>query len=150
VPASPVKPPTTLEELALGAVAIVSELESLARVAQVLANSNMSCALIREQPLRVVTERDLARAWASECAPGEPIATIASEHPYWIPSTADIADAAAMMVHLGVRHLVVLDERELPLGVVAMSDLFALMVRDQEFAPIYERFAAVVVRMRDG
>jgi signal-transduction protein with cAMP-binding, CBS, and nucleotidyltransferase domain len=144
-------PPVTLAQLALGPVAIVSETDSLAHVAQLLDKRGLSCALLREQPLRVVTEMDLARAWVRECEAHEPVATIASEHPYWIRSTAEIADAAAMMVHLGVRHLVVLDERDLSFGVVGMADLFALMVRGQELAPNYERFAAsVIMRKRDG
>lgn len=139
-------PGTILGELSLRPFIVVSESDSLASVSAVLLAAAVSCVVLHEGPLRVVTERDLAGAWARGVEGEDPIASIATDHPFWAPASVTLAEAAAMMVSLGIRHLVVLDAADAPLGVVAMADLFAVFVQAREPAALYASFAAVLLR----
>ena len=77
--------------------------------------------------------------------PEDEIAAVASEHPNWAPPSASVAEAAALMVSLGIRHLVVLDITERPSGVVSMAELFNVLVRSQEPMALYARFADIML-----
>ena len=50
------------------------------------------------------------------------------------------------MVNLGIRHLVVLDPAQHPLGIVSMSELFSVLVRAQEPMVHYASFANILLR----
>jgi len=136
----------TLGELSLGRLTVVSESDNLATVAAVLADRGVSCALLEEPPLRVVTERDLASAWAQGRSANDEVATVASNQPYWASRSTTVAEAAALMVDLGIRHLLVLDDAGFPTGVVSMPELFAVLVLAQEPAALYASFATVLLR----
>lgn len=137
---------TTLGSLDLGPLTVVSESDSLEIVARTFLNCSTSCAVLEEQPLRVVTERDLAAAWAQGRSPQDNVALISSSNPYWIPSGTTVAEAAAMMMKLGVRHLIVLDIDDRPSGVVSMIELFSILVHSQEPMALYASFASFMTR----
>jgi CBS domain-containing protein len=126
---------------------VVSETDSLRTVALFMADHQVSCALLREPPLRVVTEHDLAQAWRTGCSPDDKVATIATRHPYWAPASTTPAAAGAMMINLGIRHLIVLDVADLPLGIISMAKLFAILVQDQEPRALYASFTEVLERV---
>jgi signal-transduction protein with cAMP-binding, CBS, and nucleotidyltransferase domain len=136
----------TLDALPLDPPTVVSEVDALAEVALLMGTRNVSCALIREPPLRVITEYDLTRAWAMRCSADDEIGTIATSNPYWAPASTTLAEAAVAMINFGIRHLVVLDVSDLPLGVVSMPTLFAALLRSQNSAAIFTSVAAVLVR----
>jgi len=102
----------TLGGMHLRPPTIVSASDTVAIVAAALVRDGVSCAILEESPLRVVTEFDLVRGLARGSRPEDEIATVASEHPNWAPPSASVAEAAALMVSLGIRHLVVLDTTE--------------------------------------
>jgi signal-transduction protein with cAMP-binding, CBS, and nucleotidyltransferase domain len=137
---------TVLGELRLGPLTIVSESESLAGVAATMRDRQVSCVLLSEPPLRVVTEHDFTVAWAERREGGDEVADIATGHPYWAPASLSVAEAAAMMVTTGIRHLVVVDNAGTPIGVISMAELFGVLVRAQEPASLYASFAAVLFR----
>jgi CBS domain-containing protein len=139
----------TLGTLPLDPPTVVSEVDTLAAVALLMGNQNVSCALIREPPLRVITEYDLAQAWATGCGPDDEVAKIATMHPYWAPASTTLSAAAAAMINLGIRHLVVLDIADLPLGVISMPTLFSALVHNQGPTAVYTNLAAVMVRMEE-
>jgi CBS domain-containing protein len=124
----------------------VSATQTLAEVASALVRDGVSCAILDEQPLRVVTEFDLVRALARGLRPEDEVAAIASEHPNWAPPSASVAEAAALMVSLGIRHLVVVDISDRPSGVVSMAELFDVLVRSQEPMALYAKFADIMLR----
>ena len=62
-----------------------------------------------EQPPWSGDRVDLARALARGRRPEDAVADIASENPDWAPPSASVAEAAALMVSLGIRRLVVVD-----------------------------------------
>jgi hypothetical protein len=139
----------TLDTLPLDPPTVVSEVDTLAEVSILMVNRNVSCALIREPPLRVITEFDLARAWATGCCADDEVASIATVHPYWAPASTTPIAAAAAMINLGIRHLVVLDASDLPLGVVSMPTLFSALLRNQGPAAGYTSLSAVLLRLEE-
>jgi signal-transduction protein with cAMP-binding, CBS, and nucleotidyltransferase domain len=140
---------TTLGGLHLSPPTVVSETDSLTRVASALLESNASCALLNEPPLRLVTESGLVRALARGVRPEDEVAAIAFENPNWVPPSASVAEAAALMASLGIRHLVVLDMTKRARGLVSMQELFDVLVRSQDPMAHYARFADIMLHTAD-
>ena len=136
----------TLGGMHLRPPTMVSATDTLADVASAMVKDGVSCAILEEEPLRVVTEFDLVRAYARGLRPEDEVAAVASEHPNWAPPSASVAEAAALLVSLGIRHLVVLDISERPSGVVSMAELFDVLVRSQEPMALYAKFADIMLR----
>jgi CBS domain-containing protein len=132
----------TLGAMHLRPPTVVSADDTLSQVASAMERDGVSCAILEEQPLRVVTEFDLTRALAQGLGPEDSVAAIASAHPRWAPPSASVAEAAALMVSLGIRHLVVLDR---PSGLVSMAELFGVIVRSQEPMALYAKFADIML-----
>jgi CBS domain-containing protein len=135
----------TLGGLHLSPPTMVSEADSLTTVASALIDGGASCALLHEPPLRVVTESGLVRALARGLHPEDGVAAIASENPSWAPPSASVAEAAALMASLGIRHLVVLDMSDRPRGLVSIEELFDVLVRSQDPMAHYARFADIML-----
>jgi signal-transduction protein with cAMP-binding, CBS, and nucleotidyltransferase domain len=74
------------------------------------------------------------------------VALIASGHPYWATLETTVAEAATLMIELGIRHLVVLDADGRPTGVISMTELFSILVHCQEPLAIYASFASFMTR----
>ena len=51
-----------------------------------------------------------------------------------------MAEAAAFMMRLGIRHLIVLNDEGHPTGVVSMIELFSILVHSQEPLALYASF----------
>ncbi len=136
----------TLGGMHLRPPTVVSATDTLTEVATAMVRGGVSCAILEEQPLRVVTEFDLVGALARGLRPEDEVAAVASDHPNWAPPSASVAEAAALMVSLGIRHLVVLDISERPSGVVSMAELFDVLVRSQEPMALYAKFADIMLR----
>jgi CBS domain-containing protein len=135
----------TLGAMHLRSPTTVSASDTLAAVAAAMVRDGVSCAIIEEEPLRVVTEFDLARGLAQGLRPEDAVAGVASGHPNWAPPSASVAEAAALMVSLGIRHLVVLDISERPSGIVSMAELFDVLVRSQQPMALYAKFADIML-----
>jgi signal-transduction protein with cAMP-binding, CBS, and nucleotidyltransferase domain len=125
---------------------MVPESDSLESVAETFLRYRTSCAVLHEAPLRVVTERDLAAAWAQNRSATDEVALISSDNPYWASLETTVAEAAALMMRVGIRHLVVLDVDSRPIGVVSMIELFSILVHSQEPMALYASFASFMTR----
>lgn len=121
-----------LGDLHLRAPVSVDPTTSLAEAARMMAASGISSLLVTGVPPGILTERDLARAWATSAGPESPVEEVASPHPLWAVSTTHLLDACGMMLRHQVRHLVVLEPLGTPVGVVSMRDALALVVRSLE------------------
>ena len=86
----------TLGGLHLRPPAFVAASDSLASVAAAMAADGVSCVIVSEPPLRVVTESDLVHALARGLGPEDQVAAAATEHPKWAPPSASVAEAAAL------------------------------------------------------
>ena len=74
----------------------------------------------------IITERDLARALADGVDPVEtPVARYMTGDPVTIGPDSEVAEAAATMLELGVRHLPVFEEGRV-VGMVSARDLLSL------------------------
>ena len=135
----------TLGAMHLRPPTVVSAEDTLRHVASAMERDGVSCAILEEPPLRVVTEFDLTRGLAQGLGPEDSVATIASAHPSWAPPSASVAEAAALMVSLGIRHLVVLDISDRPSGLVSMAEIFDVIVRSQEPMALYAKFADIML-----
>jgi signal-transduction protein with cAMP-binding, CBS, and nucleotidyltransferase domain len=135
----------TLADLHLTPVTIVAESDSLAEVAKTFVEKGISCAVLGEPPLRVVTDRDLVGAWADIRPASDEVALIATTDPCWVPATSSLVEAAAHMINLGVRHLVVVDIAGLPIGIVSMVELVSALVHGQEPLALYASFTTVAL-----
>ena len=140
----------TLGALQLGPLTIVSEQDSLESVAQTFLEHGTSCAVLDESPLRVVTERDFAAAWSQKRSVTDSVRLIASGNPYWASLETTVAEAATLMIELGIRHLVVVDADGRPTGVVSMTELFSILVHSQEPLALYASFASFMTRGTQG
>src|SRR5579875_2398671 len=115
-----------LGSLPLRSVVRVRAGSSLREVAATLLREGVSCALVGDSNHELVTERDLTRAIATGRGPNDPVESVVVRMPVWATTTSEVADAAAMMLEHGVRHLVVLRIDGTVAGVVSMRQIFAI------------------------
>ena len=119
-----------IEDLTLGPIVSVGPESSLQAAASVMRAHNISSVVVSGpgEPVSILTERDLARAFSEDCEPATRVAALASSHPLTIPADATAMDAATLMLREGVRHLVV-TRGERAVGVVSVRDLLTVLVQ---------------------
>jgi len=102
----------------------------LREVARRMRDEDISCVLVgeREELISIVTERDLTDALARGLGGDAPVTEIATANPLTVSADATIRNAAALMLHYGVRHLVVTDNNR-AVGVISARDALATLVR---------------------
>lgn len=71
----------------------------------------------------VVSERDIIRVVAEDRALDVPISKVSTKHTVTVRGSSDVAEAAKAMNKNKIRHVVVVDDQEKPVGVVSMRDL---------------------------
>jgi CBS domain-containing protein len=81
-------------------------------------------------------------AWAQNRSANDSVALVSSGHPYWASLDTTVAEAAALMMRLGIRHLVVLEVDGLPTGIVSMIELFSILIRSQEPMALFASFSS--------
>ncbi len=101
---------------------------SISDAAQQLRRAKLSAALVGDGPRLVVTERDFVDALVEGTDTALAVTAIASRTPLWVTTTSTIAEAAALMQHHGVRHLIVIDPiTGKELGVLSVGDILAAL-----------------------
>ena len=76
-----------------------------------------------EELAGVISERDIIRAIASGRTLQIPVSELCTKHVVTIHSDSDVAEAARAMNKHAIRHVVVVDANQKPIGVVSMRDL---------------------------
>jgi CBS domain-containing protein len=71
----------------------------------------------------VISERDIIRALASEMSLDTKASDVGTRNVVTVRAKADVAEAAKAMNRNRIRHVVVVDDYEKPVGVVSMRDL---------------------------
>jgi len=79
----------------------------------------------KSQVIGVVSERDIIRGLAKGLTPKSPVSKIATRTVVTIASDSDVGKAARLLTEKGIRHLVVLDDRQRLSGVISVRDLVA-------------------------
>ena len=76
-----------------------------------------------EELAGVISERDIIRAIASGRKLEIPVSELCTKHVVTVHSDSDVAEAARAMNKHAIRHVVVVDANQKPIGVVSMRDL---------------------------
>lgn len=105
----------------------VGEEDPINETAAAMRAAGVSAVLVGPGPA-IVTERDLARAWADRRTGQEPVGEIATGHPLVVSATTSIAEAAATMLNAEVRHLIV-RMPEGPPGIVSLRAVMAVLLQ---------------------
>jgi CBS domain-containing protein len=71
----------------------------------------------------VISERDIMKAIASGKKLNAAVDEVSTKHVITVKASADVAEAAKAMNKNRIRHVVVVDEQGIPIGVVSMRDL---------------------------
>jgi CBS domain-containing protein len=71
----------------------------------------------------VISERDIIRVIASGETLATPVFQVCSRNVVTVRANSDVAEAAKAMNKHGIRHVVVVDDADKPVGVVSMRDL---------------------------
>ena len=71
----------------------------------------------------VVSERDIIRVVAEAKALNVPVSQVSTKNTVTVRGSDDVAEAAKAMNKNRIRHVVVVDDRDNPMGVVSMRDL---------------------------
>lgn len=124
------RPDTRLRECELASPVSVAADASIADAAQCMRAAEVSCVLVGdpEHVVSVLTERDVTAAVAMGLGADDAVTAVATVHPLTVTSDATLRHAAALMMHYGVRHLVVTDG-DRAVGVVSMRDALSSIVR---------------------
>ena len=93
--------------------------------ARVMAENNVGLLVIMSngKMIGVVSEKDIVRAVANGVSPSDPIEEIATKRVVSINYDSSIYEAAELMHKLNIRHLVVVDENNNPVGVISIRDI---------------------------
>ncbi len=97
---------------------------SLARAAEVMETARISSVLVMElgKPVGIVTERDILRALEGAVPAEQAVATVMGRPLVSARKNLALHDAYHLMAEKGVRHLLVADEGNHPVGIVSESD----------------------------
>jgi CBS domain-containing protein len=71
----------------------------------------------------VVSERDIIRVVAAAKPLNVPLSQVSTKHTVTVHADSEVAEAAKAMNKNRIRHVVVVDDEEKPVGVVSMRDL---------------------------
>jgi diguanylate cyclase (GGDEF)-like protein/PAS domain S-box-containing protein len=114
----------TLAELMTWNIVTVDHDASLERAAEVMATARISSVLVTEygKPVGIVTEHDILRALEAMVPHGQCVAAVMGKPLVGAPRDMPLHDAYHYMAKKGVRHLLVTDAQDNPVGIVSESD----------------------------
>lgn len=135
-------PDTPISKLDLRPPVRADRTTTIRDIASLMRAEDVSSVVIDTEPPSIITERDLTRALADAVDPSEPAMRVATRAPVWVPPTITIVHAAATMVQVGMRHMLVLATSGEPVGVVSMRDLFEVLLRSYDGGGWLVDFAA--------
>jgi CBS domain-containing protein len=124
-----VSPRADIGQLAVRAPVVVPSTCTIREAARTMRGADVSSALIAGMNA-IVTERDLAVAVAEGRDGTDAVSSIASAHPVVVEGHTPIAEAAAVMLNRGVRHLIVHVGDDV--GVVSLRDVMDVLLQALE------------------
>jgi len=114
----------TLAELMTWNIVTIDRDASLARATEVMATARISSVLVTEfgEPVGIVTERDILRALQAMVPQEQVVETVMGRPLVSARKDMSLHDAYHFMAQKGVRHLLVTDAANHPVGIVSESD----------------------------
>ena len=130
-------PKSLLGDFMSGSVLSVPADIPLHQVAEKMSEARVSCAVVCAtdgQPLGVVSERDLTRAYARDLRTEEaPLVSSAMSQGVWTMTEEDSCDRAMqVMKERGIRRLVIVDKSNKLSGIVTQTDMLRAHAREVE------------------
>jgi CBS domain-containing protein len=110
------------------ALAVISSDATVLETSKLMVQKNVGLLVVcdakdKTMLLGVISERDVIRSIASgEILPSH-VHAISTKNVVTVRADSDVAEAAKAMNKHGIRHVVVVDDRNIPMGVVSMRDL---------------------------
>lgn len=101
---------------------------TILEAAKLMVDNNMGLLVICDAKERanlagVISERDIMKAIASGKKLNAAVDEVSTKHVITATASSDVAEAAKAMNKNRIRHVVVVDEKGKPIGVVSMRDL---------------------------
>lgn len=121
-------------------------------VAKRMADQNISSLIVADEDgkcIGIVTERDLVRRICANDASSSSITAkeVMSSPLATIDPYSTIESAADVMIQNGVRHLLVVDEKNTPLGIVTSTDFSAYLKENMDMDEVN---AKILQALKDG
>lgn len=106
----------------------ISSGSTLLDAAKMMVENNLGLLVIRDSANKtevagVISERDIIRSIASGTTLQAPVDEVGTKVVVSIKASSEVAEAAKAMNKNKIRHVVVMDEHDRPIGVVSMRDL---------------------------
>lgn len=114
--------PRVIADVALGQTVVLTPDATIADAARALLSHGCGAVLVGGADA-ILTEHDIVRAVAHGRDHDAPAVLVATPHPLVVHCHSTIVEALTMMVRLGVRSLVVVDDQRQALGIVGMPTL---------------------------
>jgi len=107
---------------------IIAENKTVLNAAKLLVQHNIGLLVVcREDDnsklVGVLSERDIIRVVAEGKSLNVPVSQVSTKRAVTVRGSSDVAEAARAMNKHRIRHVVVVDDRDQPIGVVSMRDL---------------------------
>jgi len=117
-----------VSDIVTRALAVISSDATVLEASKLMVQKNVGLLVVcdakdKTKLLGVISERDVIRSIASgEILPSH-VQAISTKNVVTVRADSDVAEAAKAMNKHGIRHVVVVDDRNIPMGVVSMRDL---------------------------
>ncbi|OFX16049.1 hypothetical protein A3K71_05030 [archaeon RBG_16_50_20] len=117
-----------VSDIVTRALAVVSSDATVLEASKLMVQNNVGLLVVcdakdKTKLLGVISERDIMRSIASgEILPSH-VRAISTKNVVTVRADSDVAEAAKAMNKHGIRHVVVVDDHNIPMGVVSMRDL---------------------------
>lgn len=116
---------TLLIDIATRNVVCLTPGDSIGEAARIMAEKRISCIAVTDgdgHPLGIVTERNMLHAMQSECPAETTLREVMSSPVITVPESMTCLDAYQVCLRDGIRHLLIVDDSKLLLGVVSETD----------------------------
>ena len=117
-----------VSDIVTRALAVISSDATVLEASKLMVQNNVGLLVVcdardKTKLLGVISERDIIRSIASgEILPSH-VRSISTKNVVTVRGDSDVAEAAKAMNKHGIRHVVVVDDHNIPMGVVSMRDL---------------------------
>ncbi|ABW01438.1 CBS domain-containing protein [Caldivirga maquilingensis] len=120
-----------INQLMRSGVISVDAATPIKEAAKVMTRNNVGLLVVMSngRMTGVVSEKDIVRAVANGVNPSDPIEKITTKSVISVNHESSLHEAAELMHKLNIRHLVVVDDNNNPVGVVSIRDIVGESIR---------------------
>jgi CBS domain-containing protein len=105
----------------------IASSKSLLDAAKLMVEKNIGLLVVCDEDnsklVGVISERDIMRVIAASGPLDVPVGQVSTKHTVTVRGSSEVAEAAKAMNKNRIRHVVVVDDQDEPIGVISMRDL---------------------------